>query len=127
MTDARVTTVPTRDPELTGQTVIVIGGSSGIGYETARRASAEGAAVVVAGRDHDRAERAAHEVGATRFAAFDATDPVRLEEFFRDQPSPIDHVMVTAGRPHYGPLLEMDQAEAKRNLDEHLILILDVA
>ena len=35
-----------REPELLGQTVVVIGGSSGIGFETARRARAEGAALV---------------------------------------------------------------------------------
>jgi NADP-dependent 3-hydroxy acid dehydrogenase YdfG len=36
---------------LAGQTVVVIGGSSGIGLETARRARSEGAAVVLAGRN----------------------------------------------------------------------------
>jgi NAD(P)-dependent dehydrogenase (short-subunit alcohol dehydrogenase family) len=33
------------EPELRGQTVLVIGGSAGIGLETARRARAEGAEV----------------------------------------------------------------------------------
>ena len=32
-----------REPALAGQTVVVIGGSAGIGLETARRARAEGA------------------------------------------------------------------------------------
>jgi len=44
----------TREPELPGQTVVVIGGSSGIGLETARRARAEGAAVVLTGRNPER-------------------------------------------------------------------------
>ena len=44
---------------LAGQTVVVIGGSSGIGLETARRARAEGASVVLTGRNPDRLERAA--------------------------------------------------------------------
>jgi NAD(P)-dependent dehydrogenase (short-subunit alcohol dehydrogenase family) len=35
-----------REPELRDQTVVVIGGSSGIGLETARRARAKGASVV---------------------------------------------------------------------------------
>ena len=35
-----------REPELLGQTVVVIGGSAGIGLETARRARAEGAEVI---------------------------------------------------------------------------------
>jgi NADP-dependent 3-hydroxy acid dehydrogenase YdfG len=36
-----------REPELLGQTVVVIGGSAGIGFETARRAHAEGAKVIL--------------------------------------------------------------------------------
>jgi hypothetical protein len=32
----------TREPELLGQTVVLIGGSAGIGLETARRARVEG-------------------------------------------------------------------------------------
>ena len=43
-----------REPELLGQTVVVIGGSAGIGLETARRARAEGAEVILAARDPDR-------------------------------------------------------------------------
>ena len=59
--------------------------------------------------------------------AFDATDPAPLERFFRDLPTTIDHVMVTAGRPHYGRLVDMDFAQARRALDEHLLLVLQVA
>jgi len=61
-------------PSLAGQTVVVIGGSSGIGLETARRARAGGADVILAGRDPGRLSDAAHEVGAGLTAAFDATD-----------------------------------------------------
>ena len=44
MTTAPHTAFTRREPELPGQTVVVIGGSAGIGLETARRARAEGAA-----------------------------------------------------------------------------------
>jgi NAD(P)-dependent dehydrogenase (short-subunit alcohol dehydrogenase family) len=73
------TTTPTpaefaaREPELAGRTVVVIGGSGGIGLETARRARREGAEVILTGRDPDRLR----------------------------PPDPIHHVMVTAGRPHW--------------------------
>jgi len=69
---------------LDGRTVVVIGGSSGIGLETARLAHAEGADVVLASRDHDRLERAASDVGAVRADAFDATDFDRLRSFFAE-------------------------------------------
>jgi NAD(P)-dependent dehydrogenase (short-subunit alcohol dehydrogenase family) len=48
-----------REPELAGQTVVVIGGSAGIGLETARRARAEGADVILTGRYPERLQRAA--------------------------------------------------------------------
>jgi NADP-dependent 3-hydroxy acid dehydrogenase YdfG len=117
----------TREPELPGQTVIIIGGSAGIGLETARRARSEGAELVLTARDPERLRRAASDLGARATAAFDATDPAALEQFFRDLPGPIDHVMVTAGRPHYGRLLETDLAQARTAFDEHILMILQVA
>ena len=116
-----------RGPELLGQIVVVIGGSAGIGLETARRARAEGAKLILTGRNPERLQRAASELDALSSAAFDATDPAPLERFFRDLPTTIDHVMVTAGRPYYGRLVDMDFAQVRRALDEHLLLVLRVA
>jgi NAD(P)-dependent dehydrogenase (short-subunit alcohol dehydrogenase family) len=116
-----------RQPELNGQTVVVIGGSAGIGLETARRARSEGARVILTGRNPERLQRAASELEALSTAAFDAADAAALERFFRDLPTPIDHLMLTAGRPHYGRLLDMDVAETRRNLGEHLELAIQVA
>ena len=116
-----------REPELLGQTVVVIGGSAGIGLETARRAKAEGADVILTGRNPERLKQAAAEVDAHRTAAFDANDSVSLREFFSDMPTPIDHVMVTAGGPRYGPLLEMDPDDVREALSGHVVLGLEVA
>jgi NAD(P)-dependent dehydrogenase (short-subunit alcohol dehydrogenase family) len=116
-----------REPELAGQTVVVIGGSAGIGFETARRARAEGADVVLTGRNPDRLRQAALNLGTQRTAAFDASDTASLQRFFQDLPAPIDHVMVTAGGPRYGPLLTMDAAEVRDALSDHVVLGLEVA
>jgi NAD(P)-dependent dehydrogenase (short-subunit alcohol dehydrogenase family) len=116
-----------RAPELAGQTVVVIGGSAGIGLETARRARAEGAGVIITGRDPDRLARAAQEVGAQRTAAFDATDAASVQRFFQDLPAPIDHVMITAGGPAYGSLLELDAAQVRGAMSDRMVLALDVA
>jgi NAD(P)-dependent dehydrogenase (short-subunit alcohol dehydrogenase family) len=116
-----------RTPGLAGQTVVVIGGSAGIGLETARRARAEGADVILTGRNPERLDAAAREIGALSASAFDAADLVRLEQFFAEAPTPIDHVMVTAGGPYYAPLAELDLEKARRNVDEHLGLALGVA
>jgi len=113
--------MPQREPELLGQTVAVIGGSAGIGFETARRARAEGAKLILTGRNPERLQQAARALDAASTAAFDATDAAALEGFFRALPGPIDHVMVTAGRPTYGRLAEMDLAALRRALEEHLL------
>ena len=83
-----------REWDLLGQTVLVIGGSSGIGLETARLARAKGAEVILTARNPDRLHRVGLELGAS-IAAFDATDFDRLERFFDALSAPIDHVLVT--------------------------------
>ena len=127
MSTATITTPVRREPELLGQTVVVIGGSAGIGLETARRARAEGARLILTGRNPERLQLAADELEALSIATFDADDPAALGRFFADLPATIDHVMVTAGRPHYGRLLDMDIEEVRRALDSHLLLMLQVA
>jgi NAD(P)-dependent dehydrogenase (short-subunit alcohol dehydrogenase family) len=127
MSSATTTLPLRREPELVGQTVVVIGGSAGIGLETARRARAEGARLILTGRNPDRLQLAANEVDALSTSAFDANDPAPLERFFQGLQAPIDHVMVTAGQPHYGRLLDMDSEQARRALETHLLLTLQVA
>jgi NAD(P)-dependent dehydrogenase (short-subunit alcohol dehydrogenase family) len=116
-----------RQLELAGQTVVLIGGSAGIGLETARRARAEGANVILTGRNPDRLEQAAQDVGTHHIAAFDATDAAALRHFFEDLPTPINHVMVTAGGPRYAHLLEMEPAQVRQVLSGHIALYLEVA
>jgi NAD(P)-dependent dehydrogenase (short-subunit alcohol dehydrogenase family) len=94
--------------------------------ETARRARSEGAEVILTGRNPDRLSEAALAVGAQRTAAFDADDPDAMERFFRELPS-IDHVLITAGGPSYGPMLEMDSAQVRQAISGHVVLALDVA
>jgi NAD(P)-dependent dehydrogenase (short-subunit alcohol dehydrogenase family) len=85
-------------PERAGQTVVVIGGSSGIGLEL--RASV---------------------------AAFDTTDYERLGRFFDELATPIDHVLVTGPGPYYAPLATFDLEAARRSIEAHLLLPLQVA
>jgi NAD(P)-dependent dehydrogenase (short-subunit alcohol dehydrogenase family) len=125
-----VSTAPSvtqRGAELSGQTVVFIGGSAGIGLETARAARAEGASVILAARDPERLERAAAEVGAQRTAAFDVTDWAALDGFFGDLPELIDHVMVTGPGPYYAPLADLDRERAHRDYDNHQWLAVAIA
>jgi NAD(P)-dependent dehydrogenase (short-subunit alcohol dehydrogenase family) len=108
--------------DLAGQTVVVIGGSSGMGLETARRARAEGAEVILTGRNAEHLAQAAADVGARQTAAFDVTDPAALDGFFAGLPGPVDHLLLTGGGPYYAPLAELDFAQALRTLDSHLLV-----
>jgi NAD(P)-dependent dehydrogenase (short-subunit alcohol dehydrogenase family) len=111
---------------LAGQTVLVIGGSAGIGRGTARLARAEGADVIITGRNPERLARAAEELGAKGSAAFDATDFRELERFFDDLATPVDHVLVTAGSPYYARMADMDLDKVREDVVAHLLLPLHV-
>jgi len=111
---------------LDGQTVLVIGGSAGIGFETARLARAEGAGLILTARNADRLHRVGLELGAS-IAAFDALDSDRLARFFDGLSEPVDHVLVTGPGPYYAPLADIDFDAARRDLEAHLLLPLRIA
>jgi NAD(P)-dependent dehydrogenase (short-subunit alcohol dehydrogenase family) len=120
------TQVGSTGSQLTGQTVVVIGGSAGIGLETARLARELGADVIVTARNEERLRSVGEELGA-RVSAFDATDSERLERFFEELSSPIDHVLLTGPGPYYAPLAEFDFDKAAADVRAHLFLPLRVA
>jgi NADP-dependent 3-hydroxy acid dehydrogenase YdfG len=113
-------------PALTGQIVVVVGGSSGIGRETARAARDAGADIILTGRDPWRLEDAADELGALSASAFDATDCAAVARFFSALPGQIDHVMVTAGSQYCAPLAELDLEAARQSLGGQLLLPLQI-
>jgi NAD(P)-dependent dehydrogenase (short-subunit alcohol dehydrogenase family) len=128
--DTATTSVPVqREPRLLGQTVVVIGGSAGIGLETARLARDEGADVVLTGRNPQRLEQAAREVGARSSAAFDADDAADVKRFFDELPSPIDHVLIAAytRRPTYGPMLDIPSEEVGQGVGRRVTQVLEIA
>jgi NAD(P)-dependent dehydrogenase (short-subunit alcohol dehydrogenase family) len=117
-----------RDPRLLGQSVVVIGGSAGIGLETARLARSEGADVVLTARDPKRLEQAAHEVSARSSVAFDADDAARVKGFFDELPEPIDHVLVAAyTRRSHGPMLESPSEEVAQGVGRRVSQVLEIA
>jgi NAD(P)-dependent dehydrogenase (short-subunit alcohol dehydrogenase family) len=114
------------DQPLAGQTLLVIGGSSGIGLETARRAHHEGGKVIITAREPERVQRAGLEIEGS-IAAFDATDFGRLNRFFGELLTPIDHVLVSGPGSADVALADLDVDAARRDLEAHLLLPLQVA
>jgi NAD(P)-dependent dehydrogenase (short-subunit alcohol dehydrogenase family) len=111
---------------LAGQTVVVFGGTAGIGLETARHARANGAELIVTARNLDRLDEVGRELEA-KTAAFDVTDFDRLQRFFEDLPGPVDHVLVTGPGPYYARLEDFDFDEARRDVEAHIFLPMQIA
>jgi NADP-dependent 3-hydroxy acid dehydrogenase YdfG len=88
-----------RQPELTRQIVVVIGGGADIGLQTARGARSGGAGIVLPGWNAGRLKRGTAELGALGSVAFDPANPAALGRLFGDLPDQSDHVMVTAAGP----------------------------
>jgi len=72
------------DLQLKGRRTLVTGSSSGIGAETARLLAADGARVVVHGRDRARAEQVATEIGAAGVAIGDLSSEAAIAGVHRE-------------------------------------------
>jgi NAD(P)-dependent dehydrogenase (short-subunit alcohol dehydrogenase family) len=109
---------------LRGQTVVVLGGTAGIGLETARLAREHGAELILTARNAERLSEVGRELEA-QTVAFDVTDFDRLGAFFAGLA--VDHVFVTGPGPYYAPLPDLDLAEARRDVESHLLLPIAIA
>ncbi|HWK90722.1 MAG TPA: SDR family oxidoreductase [Luteimicrobium sp.] len=78
------------------RTVLVTGGSGGIGRAVARRFVAAGDTVVLTGRNPATLADAAAETGA-RSVACDVATPAGVEDLFAREPGPYDVVVALAG------------------------------
>ena len=77
-------------------TVVILGGSSGIGLATAKAARAEGALVIITGRSAQRLQKARADLGdGVRAVALDVADETGTRAFFQNL-SNVDHVFITA-------------------------------
>jgi NAD(P)-dependent dehydrogenase (short-subunit alcohol dehydrogenase family) len=118
----------TPERRLLGQTVVVIGGSAGIGLETARLARVDGADVVLTARSPERLAQAARELSARSTAVFDADDAAAVKHFFAELPSPIDHVFIAAYTSGtYLPMLERSSEEVGATLGRRVTQVLEIA
>ena len=102
---------------LSGQRVVVVGGTSGMGLATVRAAADLGADVVSAGR---RAVEARETIGAVRQAEVDVTDEASVRALFEGVGS-LDHLFVSASPGSPGPFLEQDLAAARTFIDGKLL------
>ncbi|GHF54355.1 short-chain dehydrogenase [Kitasatospora xanthocidica] len=102
------------------RTVLVTGGTSGMGLATARRLLADGSRVVVTGRDDARLDRAARLLDAgdrllaVRADAAVPADLARLADTVRERYGKLDGVFANAGVAGFRPLEEVTEDEFDR-------------
>ncbi|MEV0194554.1 SDR family oxidoreductase [Kitasatospora purpeofusca] len=96
------------------QRVVVIGGTSGVGFAVARAAAARGSNVVVASSRQDRVDLAVERLGGSAEGfVLDVADDAALAAFF-DRIGEFDHLVYTAGEPLVlKPLAELGAGEAR--------------
>ena len=96
------------------RTVLVTGGSSGIGLAAAKAYAAEGARVVITGRDTPALERARADIGAGTIAlrndAGNVQEAQRLAAALKEQGLELDAVFINAGVAKFAPLAGVGEA-----------------
>lgn len=101
-------------------TVVVIGGSSGMGLAVARRAVADGARVVIAGRSPDRLEAAHAELVAADTMVVDLGDHAGVARLF-DQVGTLRHLVVTAADLPYGTVSTLTEGDLMRGIRSKIL------
>lgn len=98
-----------------GKRVIIIGGTSGIGLETATRAAGQGAAVTVLGRDPAKFDGA--RARGLQPAELDAGDQVAVMAYFADCGA-FDHLVICAsGAAGAGPFRQLPLEDLRKGFD----------
>ena len=94
------------------KTLLVVGGTAGIGREIVSRYAGEGWSVVLTGRDGDRAKAAAADIGGnTRGLPLDLSKPMEVEGSLADV-GPMDHVVLAAIARDTNTIRDYDIASA---------------
>jgi NAD(P)-dependent dehydrogenase (short-subunit alcohol dehydrogenase family) len=108
-----------------GKVALVTGGNSGIGFATAKRFVAEGAKVVITGRNQETLDRAVAELGpAAAAVAGDVTDITALEEAVATAVRAFGHldmVFANAGVSGSTPVGETTPEAFRRIIDINLL------
>ena len=103
--------------DLAAQTVVIIGGSSGMGLGAAQVAAAEGARVIIAAHSQDKLNDALAKIeGQASALTVDITDESSIRQLF-EQIEHLDHLLITAAPGSRGEFLKQSIADARRYMD----------
>ena len=103
--------------DLQGQSVMVVGGGSGIGKATAAHAAAMGARVHIASRDAGKHEAAAAEIGhGVTWSSIDMTDESAVKAWAGNLQQ-LDHLVISASSAAHGRFAELETAPVRAMFD----------
>lgn len=103
--------------DLEAQTVVIIGGSSGMGLGAAQVAATQGATVIIAAHSQDKLDKALTQIeGQAKALAVDITDESSTRQLF-EQIEQLDHLLITAALGARGEFLKQSIADARRYMD----------
>ncbi|MDA4108422.1 SDR family NAD(P)-dependent oxidoreductase [Mycolicibacterium holsaticum] len=106
--------------ELTNYTALVTGGTAGIGRACAALLAAEGASVIITGRDRTRGQAAAEQIGANaRFIRADLSDLESVQNLVR-QAGDVDILINNAASFPGAPTIEQDVASFEKTFDTNV-------
>jgi len=99
--------------DLSGKSVVVTGGNSGIGYATARKLKELGAAVMITGRNPQAVDKAATELGVLGVVADQANlrDIDRLVDRAKDEFGRVDVLFINAGVAAFAPVEHLTEEQ----------------
>ncbi|MGE1165724.1 SDR family oxidoreductase [Peribacillus simplex] len=99
---------------LKGKKVVIIGGSSGVGFESAKQVIAQGAEVIIASRSEDKLQNAKEKLGDRATALIlDTTQEQQVQSFF-EKVGQFDYLVVSAAETSGGSFLQTDTAKARQ-------------
>ena len=119
-----MTTTTTQSGRLQGKTAVITGGSTGLGFETARHFLAQGARVIITGQNQERLTAAADKLGAgvipvvadvVKLADLDALAQRTKAEFDR-----LDILFVNAGMGSFAPIEYVNEALFDQHFDTNV-------
>ncbi|MGA1830563.1 SDR family oxidoreductase [Rhizobium wenxiniae] len=103
-------------PSLSNQRILVVGGSSGIGFAVAQSAVLAGAEVTIASRSAEKLAAASQSLGTVKSAIIDTADEIGIEAFFQEN-DPWDHIVISAAQTPSGPVRKLSLDDAKKAME----------
>jgi len=103
-------------PSLSNQRVLIVGGSSGIGFSVAQSAVLAGAEVTIASRSAEKLAAASQSLGTVKSAIIDTADEIGIEAFFQEN-DPWDHIVISAAQTPSGPVRKLSLDDAKKAME----------